>query len=264
MSVLSVSAGAQQTGSWPLTDHEMKTEQKPYGNLPDVVQVYGFATVKGHLVNGYQMPDTVSLRYFMGTDIKVGAKVDGNGDFMFRVPVARTCGAFIDNRSYVFLTPNDTLEVWLSQKSPLLKTERRLFARGPLASLICDLNNARSQSDVLREHLMMASSDIMEYMTMEKSVTDLLKTVQNYSGDIPSLVKDELILVCRHPKITYSRYFPDILALVKRYQILTGTRFSQEVRFSNLATMLHRGETFDKKELDNLPEAYREYLLYCR
>lgn len=253
--------GYAQIPSWPVSDSVMKVEPKPYKALPKVVPTYGIATLKGHLVNGYQLPDSVSIRFFMGSDIIMKSKVDSTGGFIFHVPVARTCGAFIDNRCYVFLSPDDTLEVWLSQKSPLLKRERKIFARGPFASLISDINNERSQYDVLREHLVMESSDVMDYISLEKSVTDMIKTVAN-CADAPSpLVMDEILLVCRNPNIVYSRYLPDVLRIVRQYNILTDTTFSKELKFYEMSVAIKRNEPFDLKELDTLPVSYKLFLI---
>lgn len=210
------------------------------------------------------MPDSISLRYFMGTDTIITHEVSSNGDFLFQIPLPRTTGAFIDNRCYIFLSPNDTTEIWLSEKSPLVKKERRVFVRGPLASLICDINNTRSQYDVLRRHLFMDSSDILDYMTMEKSVTDLLKTVSNISGTLPPLVMDEIIMVSRNPKIIYSRYFPDLLHLVRQSGIVTSRSMTKELRFAAIVGMIKRGEPYDPKELTVLPRSYQQYLQTLR
>lgn len=249
-----------QIGSWPCSDDEMKAEQKPLAALPEVTDTFGIATLKGHLVGAYQMPDSISLRYFMATDTVITHEVSSNGDFFFQVPLARTCGAFLDNRCYLFLTPNDTTEIWLSEKSPLVKKERRVFVRGPLASLICDINNTRSQYDVLRKHLFMDSSDILDYMTMEKSVTDLLKTVSNASGCLSPLIMDEIVMVSRNPKIIYSRYFPDILRLVHHSGIVPSRFMTKELKFAALLDMQRRNEAYDPKELNTLPKSYQIYL----
>lgn len=249
-----------QTSSWPAPDNEMKAEPSPYNSLPAVAPAYGIATLKGKLINGYELPDSVTLTYFMGSEMTIKAKVDSTGCFVFHAPVARTCGAFIDNRYYIFLSPDDTLEVWLSQKSPLLKTERRIFARGPFASLISDIHNVRSQSDVLREHLAMDSSDIMEYMLLEKSVTDMLKTVENCSNVLSPIVMDEILLVSKNPKIVYSRYFPDVLRLVKQYSLHTNNTFSQEVKFYEVSLAIKRGELVNPDMLDHLPLPYKEFI----
>lgn len=249
-----------QIGSWPLPDADMKAEQQPLAALPEVVDTFGMATLRGHLVGAYQMPDSISLHYFMGTDTIITHEVSCNGDFFFQIPLPRTCGAFLDNRCYLFLSPNDTTEIWLSEKSPLVKKERRVFVRGPLASLICDINNTRSQYDVLRSHLLMDTSDILEYMTMEKSVTDLLKTAGNIPGTLPPLVMDEILLVSRNPKIIYSRYYPDVLRLIRQSGIVTSRTMTKELKFANLINMHRRGEHYDPKELLTLPQSYQQYL----
>lgn len=206
------------------------------------------------------MPDSISLHYFMGVDTVITREVGSNGDFLFQIPLPRTTGAFIDNRCYLFLSPNDTTEIWLSEKSPLVKKERRVFVRGPLASLICDINNTRSQYDVLRRHLFMDSSDILDYMTMEKSVTDLLKTVGNISGTLPPLIMDEIIMVSRNPKIIYSRYFPDLLHIVRQSGIVTSRSMTKEQKFAALVEMHRRGEQYEPNELLSLPLSYQQYL----
>lgn len=240
----------------------MKAAQQPLDCLPEVVDTFGVATLVGHLVGAYQMPDSITLRYFMGVDTIVRHAVGADGHFQFQIPLPRTTGAFIDNRCYLFLSPNDTTEVWLSEKSPLVRKERRVFVRGPLASLVCDINNTRSQYDVLRSHLFMDTSDILDYMTMEKSVTDLLKTVANHHpSSIPPLVMDEIVLVSRNPKIVHSRYFPDLLRLVRQSGIVTSRQMTKELRFAALVEIFRRGEPYDPKAFSLLPHSYQQYLL---
>lgn len=244
---------------WPSSEEEMRKEAMPLEALPEVTPCYGICVVKGHLVNGYQLPDSISLRYFMGKENTIATGVDEKGDFRFHVPLARSCGAHLDNRCYLFLQPGDTTEVWLSQKSPLERTERKVFVRGPLASLVSDINNSRSQKDIIREHLSLENSDLLEYMIMEKTITDMLKTVANFDDTLPPLIMDEVLLVCKNPKVVYSRYFHDVLRVVSRYGIVTPKRLSQELRFYNVLSAFSRGEEFDNDAFSSLPEAYQQY-----
>lgn len=249
---------------WPMDEESMKAEPQPSTSLPAVTMKFGIAVIKGHLVGGIpEVTDSISLYYFMGKDSVIVSKVNKDGEFSFNVPLARTCGVILDSRAFLLLVPGDTTEVWFSQKSPLVKTARKIFVRGPFASLISDLNNARSQRDVISKHLMMDSSDIYEYLAMEKNVTDVLKNIAVAGENLSPLVMDEIIMVCKNPKVVYSRYFPDLITTVRKREIMTTKSFIREAKFASMMDMKEAGQPLDTAVVNSLPESYQMYLESC-
>ena len=96
---------------------------------------------------------------------------------------------------------------------------------------------------------------------MEKSVTDLLKTTSNVSGSFPPLIMDEIMLVSRNPLIVYSRFFPDVLRLVRQSGVVTSRMMSMELKFVALIAMCRRNEPYNQKELNTLPLSFRQYII---